>query len=265
MRYTVMMASNLKAVVRYDGGGFAGWQVQPGQRTVQGVIEHALGKIAGASIRIHASGRTDAGVHALAQVFSCTWPSDSPPERLRRSLSQMLSPEIRVDSIEEVAQEFHASYSAVSKTYVYAFTISREPDPFISRYAWALPWRIDRDRFAQMAQRLVGTHDFAGYCSSGSSAQTTERTILSAKVSDGAVISTPDSDNAWHIEFHGDGFLYKMVRNMVGTLADVARGNLPEERLLELLNGSAPYHGFTAPPQGLFLAKVFYDSPRHRT
>ena len=253
------MEMTIRAVVRYDGTGFAGWQVQPGQRTVQGVIEETLATIAGESVRIAGAGRTDSGVHALGQVFSCRWPGTEPLDKLRRSMSQMLGPEVRVESIESVPEDFHASYSAKSKRYVYVICQANEPDPFSERYSWTVPWEIDAQKVHALAQRVIGEHDFAGFCSSGSSAETTVRTIYSVETQPGPVVGPMDAEDVWRIEFHGDGFLYKMVRNIVGTLIDIARGQTPEAELQERLNAPAPYHGFTAPAKGLFLMDVEYE------
>jgi len=252
------MERNLKATVRYDGAGFAGWQVQPGQRTVQGEIEGALSRIASQRITIHGAGRTDAGVHALGQVFSFLWPVPPDPERLRRSVSNMLGPEIRLESVEVVAADFHARYSAVSKRYAYAISLSREPDPLSARYAWCVPWPIEIARLRELAQRMVGEHDFAGLQCSGASVQSTVRTLHAVEVLEGGVVAPFDAADLWRIEFHGSGFLYKMVRNITGTLVDVARGKLPEERLDALLASPGPYRGHTSPAHGLTLVEVRY-------
>lgn len=258
IRYNSAMGTCLKCVVRYDGTGFAGWQVQPGQRTVQGVLEDALSRIANRPVRIDGSGRTDSGVHALAQVFSCPRLDGVEPEKLRRALSNMLGPEVRVESVEEAAEGFHAAYSAVGKRYAYVVSQAREPDPFSERYAWYIPREVDREMIERLAQRLVGEHDFAGYCAGGSSAKTTVRTIHSIEVLSGGLVGPRDDDHLWRIEFHGGGFLYKMVRNITGTLVEVARGALPEERIDELLKSPGPFEGRTAPGQGLFLVEVLY-------
>ena len=254
-----MTQTQLKAIVRYDGTDFAGWQVQPEERTVQGVIEAALEQIAGGPTRIAGAGRTDSGVHALGQVFSFAWDGAEPPEKLRRSLSQMLGPEIRIVSVEPVSEKFHAQRSASSKRYGYVIRRAAEPDPFSARYAWTVPWEIDRDCVAGLAARFVGEHDFAGFCSSGSSVETTVRTIHSIELKPGGLVGPVDDADAWRIEFHGNGFLYKMIRNLVGTVIDIARGQTPESRLDELLQAPAPYLGYTAPAHGLFLMKVIYE------
>jgi tRNA pseudouridine38-40 synthase len=266
------MERNLKAIVRYDGTDFAGWQVQPGERTVQGVIEDALSQIAGlpvsdqadsggtraTGIRIHGAGRTDAGVHALGQVFSFSWPGKASPNRIRRSLSKMLGPEIRVDQVEEVPPDFHAQKCARGKRYAYAFNLSRETDPLSARYAWCVPWPVDMNLLRPLAARLAGEHNFAGFQSAGTEVRTTVRTLYSVGVKSGGIVSPCDAEGLWRIEFHGNGFLYKMVRNITGTLIDIARGNVAEQRLDELLASPGPFKGRTAPPHGLALLEVIY-------
>jgi tRNA pseudouridine38-40 synthase len=244
--------------VRYDGTGFAGWQVQPGERTVQGAIEEKLGLIASTPVRVISAGRTDSGVHALGQVIAFDWPANVPLERVRRSLSQMLGPEVRVERLEPAADGFHPIRDAVSKTYAYCISRAREPDPFLDRYAWTIGWDIERNRVAELMQHVVGEHDFGGFCSSGSSVETTVRTIHAADVVDGPVVGPQDARDTWHIRFTGNGFLYKMVRNLTGTVMDIARGHLPESALNERLHAPMPYSGYTAPAKGLFLIDVKY-------
>ena len=250
---------NLKATVRYDGTDFAGWQVQPGQRTIQGAIEDALSTIANTPVRIHGAGRTDAGVHALGQVFSFSWPAEVPPDRLRRSLSRMLGPEVQVTGIESVPAGFHARKSAQAKRYAYTFSLSREADPLSARYAWFVPWPVDLDRFRPFAKQLEGEHDFAGFQASRASTGTTVRTIYTIDIEPGGVIAPCDAAALWRVTFHGDGFLYKMIRNIMGTLIDIARGHLPGSRLTELLESPGPFHGHTAPGHGLALLEVIYE------
>ncbi|MFO7975240.1 MAG: tRNA pseudouridine(38-40) synthase TruA [Candidatus Hydrogenedentota bacterium] len=249
----------LKAVVRYDGAAFAGWQVQPQERTVQGAIQGALSRIAGRPVRVHGASRTDAGVHALGQVCSWEWKSDADLSRLRRSLCKMLGPAVRIDTLERAARGFHARKSAHSKHYAYVLHRAPHPDPFLCRYAWTVPWRLDLDLAARMTERVTGTRDFAGFQGGGSDVRNTVRTLFSVKLEEGGVVGPATCPGTWRLEFHGDGFLYKMVRNLTGTIIEIARGHLPASRLDEMLEGSGPYQGFTAPPQGLFLLQVRYE------
>jgi tRNA pseudouridine38-40 synthase len=252
------MATCLKVTVRYDGTGFAGWQVQPDVRTVQGELQSALSQIASQPMVIHGASRTDAGVHALGQVFSCAWPGPLGPDRLRRSLSQMLSPEIRVERVEEALEGFHARHHAKSKRYAYTLSLSREPDPFSARYAWCISWALDLDRLAELARRFEGEHDFAGFQAGGAPERVTTRTLYNVKLSQGGTVGPCGAADLFHIEYCGDGFLYKMVRNLTGTLVDVTRGAVPESRIGELLASAGPYRGHTAPAHGLALLEVLY-------
>lgn len=249
----------IKAVVRYDGTNFAGWQVQPNAPTVQESIENTMEQLLGESVKIAGAGRTDSGVHALGQVFNCEWPIRFPLDKLQRSLNKILAPDIRIESIEAVPNDFHASFSAIGKRYCYAISPNQHADPFSDRYSWNISWEVDSAEVQELAQHFVGTHDFAGFCCSRSEVKTTERTIYSIEVKPGLIVGPSEHNDAWHIEFHGEGFLYKMVRNLTGTLINVARGHLPESTIEERLSAPAPYLGYTAPAKGLFMKEVIYE------
>ncbi len=252
------MPQTIKAIVRYDGTDFAGWQIQPGQATVQGNIEEALSTIAQRPVRIMGAGRTDAGVHALGQVFTCQWPAELDADKLRRSLSKMLGPTIRIESIELVSDDFHALRSAKSKRYAYTIDTSSEPDPLSARYAWTVSPNIDLGLLARLCRRVEGEHDFAGFRCEGTEVKTTVRTIHAVTFERGAVIGPIDSTTTSRLTFHGNGFLYKMVRNLTGTLVGIATGRLEEDMLYERLHAPGPYNGYTAPAQGLCLVEVEY-------
>jgi tRNA pseudouridine38-40 synthase len=252
------MDLNLKAVVRYNGTHFAGWQIQPDERTVQGELEAVLSRIASRPIRVHGASRTDSGVHAFGQVCSFRWPEECPHDRLRRSLSGLLSPEIRVEDVAVVPESFHARKSAIGKRYAYAFHLGKEPDPFGNPYAWCIRWPVDLDLLAELAKKLEGEHDFAGFQSAGTEIKSTVRALYSVELRRGGVVAPLDAEGLWRIEFHGTGFLYKMVRNITGTLVDIARGHFPASRLDELLTAPSPFMGYTAPAHGLTLLEVLY-------
>lgn len=254
------MTTRLKAVVRYDGTGFAGWQVQPNGVTVQGELERVLAQIAGGPVRVHGAGRTDAGVHALAQVCHFDWAGAATPDKLRRALTRMLAPRVRVESLDAVHPGFHARYDAVGKRYAYSLCGRRDPDPFTARHVWHLPWPIDVQALTEHAQRLVGEHDFAGFQGGGASVATTVRTIHGITLHAGPVIGPVDAADTWRIEFHGNGFLYKMIRNIMGTLVDISRGALPPSHLDALLASPGPFLGHTAPAHGLTLLEVQYPA-----
>lgn len=251
------------ATVRYVGTPFAGWQVQPNARTVQGEIERALSRIAGVAVRVHGAGRTDAGVHALGQVCSFAWRAGEDFDALRRSLSSMLGPDIQITALCERPQDFHARKSATGKTYAYSVSFAAEPDPFSAPYVWTLPRGVAPEALRALCGRFAGMRDFAGFQCSGAEKESTVRTLFRVELIEGAVFGPVDARDAYRIEFHGDGFLYKMVRNIVGTMTDVARGALPDMRIDELLASPGPYRGFTAPAHGLALLRVDYpeDQP----
>lgn len=248
----------LKAIIRYDGGGFAGWQVQPGQRTIQGALEDALSTIASAPVRVHGAGRTDAGVHAFGQVCSFIWTEDADCAKLRRSLSKMLGPEIRVLTVEPAEPDFHARKSAIEKTYIYSLALGKEPDPFLRRYAWCTEWALDMAQFVELARLFEGRHDFAGFQGGGATVETTVRTVHEVSVHRGALIEPLAAADTWRIVFRGEGFLYKMVRNITGAMAEAARGRLSCDGLTRALTSPGPYKGYTAPACGLALWEVKY-------
>lgn len=248
----------LCGIVRYDGTNFAGWQIQAHDRTVQGELQRVLSLIARKPVKVSGASRTDAGVHALGQVCSFHWEGAMPLERLRHKLSMMLSPEIRVTDLQAAPDGFSPRYHATGKRYAYTLCVQPEPDPFAARYSWHFRWKIDRPLLDALLERLTGTHDFAGFQSSGATVERTDRTIHSIRFLPGPVIGPTDNPNLVRLEFHGNGFLYKMIRNITGTVMDIARRKLPESTLEKRLHASGPYLGYTAPACGLTLLEVQY-------
>lgn len=249
----------LWAKARYDGAPFHGWQIQPDRRTVQGGIDAALTQIAGEPVHVQGASRTDAGVHAMGQVFAFRWPAAKPWRGLGRALSSMLKPHIRVDGVAPAPKDFCPRRSARGKRYAYAFELARTPDPFLASCAWLLPWDLDLMRMAEGLRRLEGTHDFAGFQSAGSPAGTTVRTLYLARLLPGGFAGPTDARQLWRIELTGNGFLYHMVRNIAGTLADIGRGRLALDALDDRLTSPGPFHGLTAPAHGLALLEVYYE------
>jgi len=248
-----------KATVSYDGTRFAGWQVQDAQRTVQGELEAALSRIANRPIRIQGAGRTDSGVHAFGQVCSFTWPG-RPEPRLRHAVSKMLAPEIRVVALDEVDAGFSARFSALDKRYRYAIDAAPEPHPLAARFAWHVPFELDLARILPLLGVIEGEHDFAGFESTGAQMESTVRTVFEARLIEGEGIVTPHGyANLLSFEFHGNGFLYKMVRNLTGTLIEIARGRFEPEFIARALDAGGPFTGHCAPPHGLALMEVNYD------
>lgn len=245
----------IKLTIAYDGTAYSGWQYQPQQRTVQGVLEDALNRITGEAIRTVASGRTDAGVHALGQVVSFSTESRLSAEIFQRALNAELPIDVAVQSAEEVRQGFHATHDALRKRYRYTIHDGPVRDVFRLRYAWHIHERLDADAMDRAARYLLGTHDFCSFQTAGSERTTTVRTIFDIEVRRGRA---GESDLVT-TEVEADGFLYNMVRSIMGTLVDVGRGARPESWVCEALaarNRCAA--GRTAPAQGLFLVRVEY-------
>jgi len=243
---------NLKALIAYEGTDFHGWQVQPGRRTIQGAIEHALATLEGAPVKIHGSGRTDAGVHARGQVASFQLANPVPCPNLKLALNHRLPPAIRILDVGEVPESFHARYSAVAKTYEYRIWRGEICPPFQRRYAYHLPYPLDEAAMIAAAPRFEGERDFRSLATrDGEPKDSTVRTIFSSRM------RREDEELVYRVR--GSGFLYNMVRNIVGVLIEIGRGaRLPEdvEPILEARDRRAA--GPTAPAPGLFLVDVEY-------
>jgi tRNA pseudouridine38-40 synthase len=244
----------LKLTVAYDGTRFVGWQRQAEGVSIQGLLEEALARLEGGAVTVHGAGRTDAGVHALGQVASAQLTSAHSVGVVARALNACLPPEVRVTRIEQVADDFHARYSARSKTYRYVIRNAPVVSPFERAYVWHVPDLLDREAMRQGAAALLGAHDFAAFRSVGGEVRTTTRRITQSEFA-------IDADTTRLVyEITGDGFLRHMVRAIVGTLVETGRGQRPAASIAALLaSGSRAEAGATAPPQGLFLVRVDYD------
>ena len=248
-----LLATRWKAVCAYDGTSFAGWQSQAGGQGIQDVIEARLAEIFARPIRIHGSGRTDAGVHARGQVFHFDAAWRHPKERLQAALRVGLPPAIQIKSVRPVRSDFHARFSATGKRYCYYLFVG-DPEPFVRPYVWAIqrPRPLDCAAMEKAAARLRGRHDFAAYSAfNGNEQGGTERDLRRAEVT--------HQGRRVRLTFEADGFLYKMVRSLVGALVAVGDRKLSVERITEMLQtGRRTQVVETAPPQGLFLEKVHY-------
>jgi tRNA pseudouridine38-40 synthase len=247
---------NLKLTLQYDGSNYNGWQRQPVGTTIQALLEDSLAPIEGRPVTVHGAGRTDAGVHALAQVASVTLDSALDTRTLARALNAVLPEDIRVIDIEEAAADFHARFSATGKTYEYHIVNAPFVDVFLFRYVWHVPQKLDVEAMGAAAAPLVGRHDFAAFQGSpeGAVVHSTERTIEAIEWEGGSAYNKP-----LVIRITGDGFLRHMVRNIVGTLVEVGVGRWSHRRLGEVLaSGDRTLAGPTAPAKGLFLATVRY-------
>ena len=246
---------SFKLTLAYDGTHFTGWQRQPRRRTVQGVLEQTLGKILQEPVICKSSGRTDSGVHALAQVVGFQSATRHPPEAITKALNAELPDDIFVFETSETSAEFHPIRDALRKRYRYVIQDGRVRDIFDRQYVWQVFSRLDVEAMQQAARHLVGTHDFQSFESHGSSRLTTERTIHELLVERREAERT----DRVIIEVEADGFLYNMVRNIAGTLMQIGKGNHPPDWPLEILAAKdRRVCGMTAPPQGLFLMWVEY-------
>lgn len=243
----------IKIILAYDGTNYAGWQMQTAAHgaTVQGVVAKAIKQLTGEDIRPAAAGRTDAGVHARGQVISFRTSSTIPPERWPLALNSNLPADIVAYAAEVVDEDFHARYSARAKWYRYSIYNSRYPDVFNRYYTWHISRPLDCRAMAEGAGYLSGRHDFRSLCATGSSATHYRREVRKAQIScDGEHI---------YFDVIADGFLYHMVRNMVGILVEIGRGRLLPEDIPEILAArSRERAGPTAPPHGLCLERVYY-------
>jgi tRNA pseudouridine38-40 synthase len=252
----------IKLIVAYDGTAYAGWQLQVDKPTVQGAIEVAIAQITGQIVRVLASGRTDAGVHALGQVVAFQAETKLSPEVLRRALNAVLPPDIAVLDAADVPTGFHPTTHAVRKRYRYMIHNGPVRDIFQRHYCWQYKFgQLDAEAMHRAATALLGTHDFSSFETTGAPRESSVRTIFDIKVEQGRGV-----DRDWiTIEVEADGFLYNMVRAIVGTLVEVGRGAKGESWPGEVLRAAdRRAAGRTAPPQGLFLVNVEYDMKQGR-
>jgi len=239
----------LKLTLCYDGTSYHGWQIQPNLPTVQGEVERAIKEIFKEDIKVSGSSRTDAGVHAREYVVSFATECLIPCDKVPIALNTKLNDDVRAISCEEVDISFHARKSAKNKTYRY--TINKSYDVFNRFYEWYLPIALNTSEMEKASKHFVGTHDFAGFMSQGSSFDTTVKTINSVdfKCKGEKII----------IDINGDGFLYNMVRIIVGTLVFVGMGNIKSDDIPKIIESKKRENaGMTAPPNGLSLLKVNY-------
>ena len=256
-----MEIRNLLLTIEYDGTDFSGWQRQPGRSTVQGTLEEALSAVLGRSVMIHGTSRTDAGVHAYGQRATLKGAFGIPTQRLSLAVNHRLAGgmrgmaatgPIRVTAVEEMPMDFHDRFDAKAKTYIYKIRNSQNMDVFKRNYCYeiAKPLRIEAMQAA--AGQIVGTHDFQCFQSTGGTKrETTVRTVYKLDI--------VQYGSDIHIEITGDGFLYNMVRIITGTLVEVGAGKLHPMALSSIIESKDRQNaGHTAPPQGLYLAEVYY-------
>ena len=254
----------LKLTLAYDGTDFSGWQIQPGRETIQGLLASAIGRLTGENVLPQGSGRTDAGVHALAQVATFATESPIPVENLAKALNDTLPAAIRVLAAEEAAPEFHARKSACAKTYEYRIHRPALCQPFAARYVWHYPFPLDEGEMANAANVVEGEYDFTSFTAvdpekrrEGSAEAPDEGPRSNVRRIHSSVWQRRGEELVYTVR--GSGFLHHMVRNLVGTFVLIGKGTIDREglrRILAARNRSAA--GPTAPASGLFLIGVEY-------
>ena len=263
---------NLRLTLSYDGADLAGWQVQPGRTTVQGALASAIGRLSGENVLPQGSGRTDAGVHALAQVASFATASTIPTENWMRALNDILPPSIRVLEVTEAAPEFHARKSARAKTYRYRILRAAICPPFLARYVWHYPYPLEESAMVEAAGVVAGEHDFTSFAAvdpermarmaAGENVHTTNVRPTNVRPTNVRTIFS----SSWTREgeeliytVRGNGFLHHMVRNLAGTFLLVGKGTVSLEDLRRILDArERTAAGATAPACGLYLVGVEY-------
>jgi len=245
---------NIALKLRYDGSAYHGWQRQKDLPTVQQTVEEAVEKICGETVHVTGCGRTDAGVHALHYCANFRTKSTIPTDRLPLALNTRLPGDVAVTDACEVEDDFNAIGSCIQKEYIYRILNSRIPDPFLEKRVCFFPSRLDIDAMSRAAAAFVGTHDFAAVRSVGTETKTTVRTVHWCRAERAGDIIT--------VRVCADGFLYNMVRAMVGTMVYASYGKLRSEDIPSLLETrDRRLTGPTMPPQGLYMHRVWYDGP----
>lgn len=251
------MNRTFRLTIKYDGTRYAGWQVQPGQKTIQGMLEEALKIILNESCHLTGAGRTDAGVHALGQVAHFKTLSKIPVSNLKMALNSILPKDISIVEVFEAHPDFHARKQALAKRYIYRIFRGQTRDPFQWPYTWFLPDKLDIDMMKVCIPILRGEHDFSAFSVVKNDHMSGIRKLIKVEMD--------QKENQLLFEFLGNGFLRKQIRRMVGTLIDVGRGRfIPDQFNLILLSRDPTQAGPTAPPQGLFLVKVYYTRSWNR-
>lgn len=246
--------AKIKCIISYDGSNFSGYQIQPRKRTVQGELEQALSRMhKGKSVRVYASGRTDTGVHARGQTIHFETPYDITPYAWKKALNTLLPNDLYVQEAEQVSDSFHARFDVVEKEYRYIVFTEKEPDVFKRNYVYHFPYSLDLAPVREACTYLQGTHDFTTFSSAKATAKGSKiRTLFD--------VSCHEVGKELIFIFRGSGFLYNMVRIMVGTLLDIGQGKLDAAAIPKLFEKKdRRLAGVTAPPEGLYLWNVQYE------
>lgn len=251
---------NIRLTLQYDGTDYAGWQCQRAEKTIQSAVEEAVSRLTGQPVKLAGAGRTDAGVHALAQVAAFRTSSALPADTIRRALNAVLPPDIRVASALDEAEEFHPRFDAKAKRYFYLVSNSQTVSPFLMRYVWKVPFGLDAALMREAARHLIGRRDFKAFMASGSGVKDTVREMRSIEIEemDGIdFLGAQIGGRFLKFSFEGDGFLRHMVRAMVGTLIEIGRGRTLDVPSI-MASGQRRLAGPSAPARGLFLERIIY-------
>ena len=243
---------NIKLILEYDGRCYYGWQRQAGMTTIQEVVEEKIKTMTGETVHVIASGRTDAGVHALYQVANFKTGTHLPPVTLRKGLNALLPEDIFIKHVEYAPMDFNSRYNAKSKIYEYRILNRREPDIFLRSYVWHIPMSLNLEKIARCLSQLLGRHDFSSFKSSGSDVINPVREMTMADV-------IGPEEGLLRFLFEADGFMRHMVRNIMGTVVEVGRGKIDVNGFMDIFHSrDRTKAGLKAPPQGLFLKMVKY-------
>ena len=243
---------NIKLTIEYDGKDFNGWQKQPNKLNVQGSIEQAIKQITGEDVELNASGRTDAGVHALGQVANFKTNSNIPIDKMAIAINSKLKRSIIIKKAEEVDERFHSRLSCKRKTYRYVINNTPEGSAIYRNLETHIPQKLDVDKMKEAVKYFEGEHDFKAFKASGTSSKSSVRTIYETNLY--------KKDDKIYIELTGNGFLYNMVRIIAGTLVEVGLGKIKPEEIPEIIKSQKRENaGKTLPPNGLYLVKVMYE------
>ena len=257
------VTQHIKLTLAYDGEKFAGWQIQPSQRTVQQTLKNALTKFLDQEIHPIGASRTDSGVHALGQVVKFSYIGNLPLKAFVPGVNTLLDQDVRVLQAESVSEDFHPIFHPSVKTYDYYISTSSVQQPILERYCYSAAYKFDVDKFQSCLQSLVGEHDFTSFCAINTDVVNKVRTLYEATI-EPLQLNYPlfQQGPFWRIRFRGNGFLRKMVRNIVGTVFEISKIK-PSKRLRsidEILTAKdRTQAGPTAPAKGLFLTNIDYN------
>lgn len=246
----------IKLTVAYDGTRYSGWQIQPNASTIEGCLDEAINKLTGEKIHVTGASRTDAGVHSMGNVAVFDTESTIPADKFAYALARFLPEDIVIQSSCQVEDIFHPRHCDTRKTYEYRILNTEFGNPIRRNYSWHVPYVLSVPEMQKATAFIIGEHDFKSFCCVRTDAESTVRTIYSIEV---FTEGKSEADREVVIRITGNGFLYNMVRIIAGTLVSVGKGQIPPERVKQMLEAKDRcVAGQTAPPQGLMLVKIDY-------